>query len=146
MLSFLLENMHEDCNQVSKKPYVEQRDSNGRADKIVAKEFWDGFLQREKSIFVDLFYGQLKSRVQCTLCKHVSITFDPYNVLSVPLPKLKTREEEQSHIEVNYYPQSLKKAILKFKIPIDFRFGRGSDLLVQLTTALAEKIACDPEY
>ena len=57
MLSFLLENMHEDCNQVSKKPYIEQKDSNGRLDQVVAKEFWDGFLQREKSIFVDLFYG-----------------------------------------------------------------------------------------
>lgn len=53
----MLENMHEDCNQVSKKPYIEQKDSNGRLDQVVAKEFWDGFLQREKSIFVDLFYG-----------------------------------------------------------------------------------------
>lgn len=82
----LLENMHEDCNQITKKPYVEQKDSNYRLDREVASEYWSGFLLREKSIFVDLFYAQLKSRVQCTICKHVSITFDPYNVLSVPIP------------------------------------------------------------
>lgn len=87
MLSMLLETMHEDCNQISKKPYIEQKDSNNRPDAIVAQDSWQGFLMREKSIFIDLFYGQLKSRVQCSVCKHVSITFDPYNVLSVPVPQ-----------------------------------------------------------
>lgn len=61
MLSVLLETMHEDCNSVSKKPYVEQKDSNGRADEVIAAEFWAGFKERDKSIFIDLFYGQLKS-------------------------------------------------------------------------------------
>ena len=89
MLSVLLETMHEDCNQVSKKPYVEQKDYDGRPDKVIAEEFWDGFRVREKSIFVDYFYGQLKSRVQCSVCSNVSIKFDPYNVLSVPIPTQK---------------------------------------------------------
>ena len=40
----LLENMHEDCNQVTKKPYVESKDSNNRSDAVVAKEYWEGFL------------------------------------------------------------------------------------------------------
>ena len=82
----MLETLHEDCNQVSKKPYVEQKDYDGRPDSVIAAEFWNGFQQREKSIFVDYFYGQLKSRVQCTICHNISITFDPYNVLSVPIP------------------------------------------------------------
>ena len=57
MLSVLLETMHEDVNQISKKPYVEQKDSNGRPDEVVSAEFWDGFKAREQSVFVDLFYG-----------------------------------------------------------------------------------------
>ena len=112
----------------------------------MAKEFWDGFLQREKSIFVDLFYGQLKSRVECSVCKHVSITFDPYNVLSVPVPKFTSKREQQTHLIVTYYPSSLNKAILKFKINCDLQFGRGSDILMQFTQALADKIAEDPRY
>lgn len=63
MLSVLLETMHEDVNEISKKPYVEYKDSDDRTDEEISKEFWDGFRRREKSIFVDLFYGQLKSRV-----------------------------------------------------------------------------------
>jgi hypothetical protein len=49
--------MHEDLNKISKKPYVEQADYDGRPDKIIAAEFWDGFRQREQSIFIDIFYG-----------------------------------------------------------------------------------------
>ena len=59
----MLETMHEDVNEISKKPYVEYKDSDDRTDEEISKEFWDGFRRREKSIFVDLFYGQLKSRV-----------------------------------------------------------------------------------
>jgi len=57
MLSVLLETMHEDVNQVSKKPYVEYKDSDNRSDKEISDEYWSGFKRREKSIFVDLFYG-----------------------------------------------------------------------------------------
>jgi ubiquitin C-terminal hydrolase len=104
--------MHEDVNAISKKPYVEQKDSNGRDDAVVAAEFWHGFKQREKSIFVDIFYGQLKSRVQCSICKNISITFDPFNVLSVPIPK-----QSQSHTKViEYYPLSYSKPVLKVKV------------------------------
>jgi ubiquitin C-terminal hydrolase len=87
MLSFLLETLHEDLNRVSKKPYVEYKDSNDRPDSEVSLEFWEGFKRREKSIFVDLFYGQLKSRVQCIACGKVSIAFDPFNMLSLPIPQ-----------------------------------------------------------
>ncbi len=59
----MLETMHEDVNEITKKPYVEYKDSNDRTDEEISKEFWDGFKRREKSIFVDIFYGQLKSRV-----------------------------------------------------------------------------------
>lgn len=57
MLSVLLETMHEDLNAVTKKPYVEMKDSAGRPDQIVAAEFWNALKQRDDSIFVKLFYG-----------------------------------------------------------------------------------------
>jgi ubiquitin C-terminal hydrolase len=34
-----------------------------RPDAVVAKEFWDAFAARNKSIIIDLLYGQLKSTV-----------------------------------------------------------------------------------
>lgn len=63
MLSFLLETLHEDLNDVTSKPYIEHKDFDGRKDDEVSREYWEGFKRRDKSIFIDLFYGQLKSRV-----------------------------------------------------------------------------------
>jgi ubiquitin carboxyl-terminal hydrolase 6/32 len=103
--------MHEDVNKISDKPYVEYKDSNGRSDKEISYEYWSGFKMREKSIFVDLFYGQLKSRVQCTSCDNVSISFDPFNVLSVPIPSV-------SEFLVRYIPHNLKERPTSFVINV----------------------------
>lgn len=89
MLSVLLETMHEDLNKVTKKPYVEYKDSNNRPEHEIADEYWQGMKQRDQSIFIDLFTGQLKSQVQCARCNYVSMSFDPFNVLSIPIPTLK---------------------------------------------------------
>ena len=44
MLSFLLETLHEDLNDVWKKPYIEYKDSADRSDQEVSNEYWEGFL------------------------------------------------------------------------------------------------------
>ena len=110
----MLETMHEDTNAVTKKPYVEMKDSNGRPDAIVAQEFWDALKQRDNSIFVKLFYGQLKSRVQCSLCGHVSITFDPFNVCSLPIP----RGTSSSTYSIKYYPLSFVKPVIQVNLSL----------------------------
>ena len=114
MLSVLLETMHEDLNAVSKKPYVEMKDSNDRPDEVVAAEFWEGLKKRDNSIFVKLFYGQLKSRVNCSICNHVSITFDPYNVLSVPIPR---QASNITHV-IRYYPLSFVKPVIQITMSL----------------------------
>ena len=68
------------------KPYVELKDSDGRPDVLVAQEAWDNHILRNKSIIVDLFHGQLKSKVTCKVCGHESVRFDPFFTLSLPLP------------------------------------------------------------
>ncbi|ETO26124.1 ubiquitin carboxyl-terminal hydrolase 11 [Reticulomyxa filosa] len=86
LLSFLLDGLHEDLNQVQEKPATEAVESNGRPDEVVAAEAWRTYLKRNISAIVDLLQGQYKSRVECPDCGRVSITFDPYMFLSVPLP------------------------------------------------------------
>ena len=132
MLSVLLETMHEDVNQISKKPYVEQKDSNGRSDEVVATEFWNGFLQRERSIFVNIFYGQLKSRVQCSICRHVSITFDPFNVLSVPIPK---QSQNLTKI-IEYYPLSFVKPVLRIRLAVSSENATANELKQKVREAI----------
>lgn len=79
--------MHEDLNRVVKKPYVEMQDSNGRPDEEVSEEHWNAFLARNRSIIVDLMYGQLKSTVRCLTCHNISITFDPFLTLALPIAR-----------------------------------------------------------
>ncbi|XP_004345237.1 ubiquitin carboxyl-terminal hydrolase [Capsaspora owczarzaki ATCC 30864] len=87
LLAFLLDGLHEDLNRVTKKPYIEAKDANGRPDAEVADEMWHMHKQRNDSIIVDLFQGQFKSTLVCPVCDRVSITFDPFMYLSLPLPE-----------------------------------------------------------
>jgi len=79
--------MHEDLNRVLKKPYIEMKDSDGRADEDVSEEHWNAFIARNRSIIVDLMYGQLKSTVRCLTCHNISITFDPFVTLALPIAR-----------------------------------------------------------
>ncbi len=99
LLSFLLDGLHEDLNRVRKKPATSAIDSNNRSDAEVSREAWDTYLLRNRSIVVDTLQGQLKSKVVCPVetCGKVSITFDPYMFLSVPLP---TINDTMQHIHV----------------------------------------------
>lgn len=86
LLTMLLDGLHEDVNRVLKAPYVERKDSDGRADCVVAREAWEGHLLRNRSIIVDLFQGQLKSTMRCKACDYVNVSFDPFTTLTLPLP------------------------------------------------------------
>ena len=62
---------------ISHTPYLIPRISypgqaNGRPDAEVATEAWLGYKQRNDSIIVDLFQGQIKSTVICPTCEKVS--------------------------------------------------------------------------
>ena len=78
LVNYLLDLIHEDVNRVTKKPYIEMSEEPNRSDAVVAKEFWDAFLARNRSIIVDLMYGQLKSTVTCLHCGRIATNFDPY--------------------------------------------------------------------
>ncbi|KAK4856879.1 hypothetical protein QYF36_022271 [Acer negundo] len=91
LLAFLLDGLHEDLNRVKCKPYVEAKDGDGRFDEDVADEYWQNHLARNDSIIVDLCQGQYKSTLVCPVCKKVSVTFDPFMYLSLPLPSTTMR-------------------------------------------------------
>ncbi|KAF8374173.1 hypothetical protein PRIPAC_80602 [Pristionchus pacificus] len=87
LLAFLLDGLHEDLNRIRKKPYVEERDPpEGMGQKEIAEEAWDNYKKRNDSIIVDKVHGQLKSTLVCPICAKISIKFDPFCFLSVPVP------------------------------------------------------------
>ncbi|XP_077982942.1 ubiquitin carboxyl-terminal hydrolase 19-like [Glandiceps talaboti] len=86
-MAFLLDGLHEDLNRVKNKPYIESKDYDGRPDEVIAEEAWSRHKKRNDSFIVDFLQGQFKSKLVCPECSKVSITFDPFMHLSVPLPK-----------------------------------------------------------
>ncbi|XP_048813987.1 ubiquitin carboxyl-terminal hydrolase 4 [Lagopus muta] len=91
LLAFLLDGLHEDLNRVKKKPYLELKDANGRPDSVVAKEAWENHRLRNDSVIVDIFHGLFKSTLVCPKCSKVSVTFDPFCYLTLPLPLKRDR-------------------------------------------------------
>ncbi|KAI9597539.1 hypothetical protein BDF19DRAFT_463926 [Syncephalis fuscata] len=90
-IAFLLDGLHEDLNRVRVKPYVEIPDANGRPDEEVAAERWQMHKARNDSKVVDEFQGQYKSTLVCPDCNKVSVTFDPFMYLTLPVPAIKLR-------------------------------------------------------
>lgn len=91
-LGFLLDGLQEDLSRVKKKPYIEKPDStdemvnNPEAIREMAAKVWDITKKRDDSVIADLFTGMYKSTLVCPTCSKVSITFDPFNNLTLQLP------------------------------------------------------------
>lgn len=78
LVAFLLDGLHEDLNRILKKPYVEKPDWEGGEDRELidlAKRSWEGYMQRNDSIIVDLFQGQYQSTLVCPECQKVGAFF-----------------------------------------------------------------------
>lgn len=90
-LSFLLDGLHEDLNRVKCKLAPTAKDTESCPDEEVAGEHWKNHLAQHDSIIVDLFYGQYRSTVVCSVCKRASVTFDPVVYLGLPLPSTTMR-------------------------------------------------------
>lgn len=127
LLTFLLDGLHEDLNRIKKKPYIILRDSDGRPDNEVAKEAWDNYLKRNDSVIIDFFHGLLKSTVVCPECNKISITFDPFCYLSLPVPIKRERQ-----IDVILVPNDTNKKLEKHRIYVS-KDGKIENLAIALS-------------
>jgi len=107
-LAFLIDGIHEDLNRVKQKPFTETIESENQADYEVAQKSWENHLKRNQSVVVDLFHGQFKSQITCPTCSRVSITFDPFNSVSLPIPIKKEKELEFFFIYANNKQRAVK--------------------------------------
>ncbi|KAI5859320.1 UCH-domain-containing protein [Durotheca rogersii] len=104
-LGFLLDGLQEDLSRIKKKPYIEKPDSTDEmvndpdAIRQMAEKVWDITKKRDDSVIADLFTGLYKSTLVCPECQKVSITFDPFNNLTLPLPV----ENKWSHT-IKFFP------------------------------------------
>ena len=89
LLSYVLDALMEDSNRVRKKPYVEGLEDDWVKKTSlprVGEEAWRRERRRSRSIITDVHTGQTLSTTTCPVCNFSSQKFDPFNLLSVPLP------------------------------------------------------------
>ena len=85
-LIYLLEKLHEDLNRNQEKKYVELNEKQENESDIEASNrWWETHLKRDNSIIMDLFSGQYKSTLKCPFCEKISITYDQFSCLELPL-------------------------------------------------------------
>eukprot|EP00751_Fragilariopsis_kerguelensis_P010792 CAMPEP_0170769684 /NCGR_PEP_ID=MMETSP0733-20121128/7105_1 /TAXON_ID=186038 /ORGANISM="Fragilariopsis kerguelensis, Strain L26-C5" /LENGTH=1382 /DNA_ID=CAMNT_0011111289 /DNA_START=85 /DNA_END=4230 /DNA_ORIENTATION=- len=82
---FLMDGLHEDCNRVTNKPYVEELEGFGMKDEKAAIETWRKHLLRHDSIIVDRCQGMHRSHLTCPSCGRESIKFDVFSTVSLPV-------------------------------------------------------------
>ncbi|KAG8557256.1 hypothetical protein GDO81_018384 [Engystomops pustulosus] len=132
-MAFLLDGLHEDLNRIQNKPYTETVDSDGRPDEEVADEAWLRHKMRNDSFVVDLFQGQYKSKLVCPVCTKVSITFDPFLYLPVPLP------QKQKVLTVYYFAKEPHKKPIKFLVSICKENSSAADVLESISQSVRVK-------
>nr|XP_006000774.1 PREDICTED: ubiquitin carboxyl-terminal hydrolase 15 isoform X5 [Latimeria chalumnae] len=128
LLAFLLDGLHEDLNRIRKKPYIQLKDADGRPDKVVAEEAWENHIKRNDSIIVDIFHGLFKSTLVCPKCFKVSVTFDPFCYLTLPLPMKKERTLEVFLVRMDPLTKPMQYKVIVPKI------GNILDLCAALRT------------
>ncbi|XP_072341135.1 ubiquitin carboxyl-terminal hydrolase 15-like isoform X7 [Scyliorhinus torazame] len=128
LLAFLLDGLHEDLNRIRKKPYIQLKDAEGRPDEVVAKEAWENHRKRNDSIIVDIFHGLFKSTLVCPECSKISVTFDPFCYLTLPLPLKKERTLEVFLVRMEPLTKPMQYKVIVPKI------GIISDLCAALFT------------
>lgn len=99
-MSYLLDGIHEDLNRIKKKPPVDAIDYSGGNDSKYSLDFFKNYKKRNDSVISDLMVGQFKSTVECPKCSKVSIIFDPYLTLSVPIP---SSPKQAKDIKIKFY-------------------------------------------
>ncbi|XP_065142058.1 ubiquitin carboxyl-terminal hydrolase 19 isoform X1 [Paramisgurnus dabryanus] len=132
-MAFLLDGLHEDLNRIQNKPYTETVDSDGRQDEVVAEEAWQRHKMRNDSFIVDLFQGQYKSKLVCPVCSKVSITFDPFLYLPVPLP------QKQKVLTVFYFSKEPHKKPIKFLVSVSKENSNTSEVLESISRSVRIK-------
>jgi ubiquitin carboxyl-terminal hydrolase 4/11/15 len=109
-LGFLLDGLQEDLSRVKKKPYIEKPDStdaminNPALIREMAAKVWDITKLRDDSVIADLFTGMYKSTLVCPQCSKVSITFDPFNNLTLQLPIENSWQHQAFYFPLNDPP------------------------------------------
>ncbi len=131
-----MDGLHEDLNRVKNKPFTETIESENQPDYEVGLKSWENHLKRNQSIIVDLLHGQYKSKITCPTCNRISITFDPFNSVSLPIPAKLEKEIDFEFVYANNRKKPVKLSI---------SFPTSSHTVAQLRQETAKILNINPK-
>ncbi|KAG1658003.1 Ubiquitin carboxyl-terminal hydrolase 4 [Nymphon striatum] len=77
---------------IASEPQQEMKTDMHDVYNALAEKEWNKYLEQNDSVMVSTFQGQFKSTVVCSVCNHLSVTFEPFMYLPVPLPHAMDRQ------------------------------------------------------
>ncbi|KAL4401770.1 ubiquitin-specific protease Doa4 [Malassezia pachydermatis] len=92
-LVMLLDGLHEDLNLVLQRPPMQELGEAQQAaidrlpQQLASVVEWSMYRQRNDSIIVHSFQGQLRNQLACLTCGHTSTTYNAFMSLSLPIPQ-----------------------------------------------------------
>ena len=149
-MTVFLEILGEDLNKANKKIYRElQEQQKGETEVDAAQRFWKLHLERNNNIITDLFHGLLKSTITCPKCKFKSITYDPFNTMTLTIPSerivniLNQRQMKKSKtkkkVKIPKMKEKEKEKISIFYVqPFSFRMTIRYEIEIYKWTSLTE--------
>lgn len=87
---------------------MENADSDDRKIVELGLESWSNTLRRDWSFIFFLFFGQLKSTLNCQVCNKISTTFDIFTNIPLSLPE---PSKVLLHIIIYRLPNEIKDII-----------------------------------
>ncbi|RCK60726.1 Ubiquitin carboxyl-terminal hydrolase 12 [Candida viswanathii] len=123
LLSWLLDALHEDLNRIYQKPYCEKPElkdneiNDPQAIIRLAETCWNQHKARNDSVIIDLFTGLYQSTLVCPDCGKTSITFDPFNDLTLPLPISKKWYHTFTIVDLSN-PSVMPQRIMKLEVEL----------------------------
>jgi ubiquitin C-terminal hydrolase len=86
LLAAVIDGVHEEMNTGKRGKYEELPDDPSRPDAELADAWWQAHQRVHQSPIVDWFHGQQKSRRECSVCGHPSLSYDAFSILTAPIP------------------------------------------------------------
>jgi ubiquitin C-terminal hydrolase len=103
-LLFLMNTIHDELNLATTR----QQNKSTMASSELARCAWSEYTDANQSIMTSIFSAQLHSTLRCNRCEEESKTFEPYLLLSLPIPQKIIKPVLITVVFLNQSPKQLQ--------------------------------------
>lgn len=135
-----MDQLHEDVNRIRSKPQTTNVEGK-KNDEVenIARQCWIVFLKRNYSFFINVFFGQFKSVVECPKCGNNSMTFDPFQLVTLVTP-----DQSKVNYQVYFIPQNNSKKNIRVDLKVKSIHKFNDFKVSQIKELVCAELKVDP--